>query len=593
MEAAVASKKNCYGDLFTVSSPIFLGVATDIDIRIKKLIWDGVSDIGNADRSIGVINIYGEAGLETAISGQQTEGTSTFTVADPSLFAAGDYVQIKGGKTDYVCAITNISGSAITIDYALGWDNTGETLSLRQVTKPAKNVRVTVGEFVDISQTTNPEAMVSGVSLIMAVHCSVIVGEAIDTTYPVIFTSNTYLCAAKNSHLKKPRDTSAGRGYLVQWNKAHKAYNHRLTGCAGRHLIDYTRAAHCKAFGCESSQFDNYPYSAHGAYEHDLTFTDCSNPVGKYAIALAQSGPTFGQQTKRVTFSGGVWDGDMLCDIFPTDVTFHNMELLGKNSILINPTYRLGGNGHFTMLNVKMKNPLSSTVFRGTGAPGYPLTANVFIDSGSITGRYVEFIGINGDVIVGDSIIGQPFSTGGLAIDRFIMNGGAMNQHGGTTLNCRKFSMQGVSTFGRADNVRLTVNCEMFTKVGGEDLQSPSFGVSGASKLALSGFNSFAGRTGITVNSYQLLGGANCDISLIGVGLLHRNPTAANAFDIDSVSSNRVKLRMVGCDIGGAVNLSNTTVLTHAIITNNQLKSGVSTLPPADATHLLNSNLFI
>lgn len=592
LEQAVAHSRNCYSlQSHTFYEPIYLGAAKNLNITLRKVIWTGAANLNNsADRLIGMINLWGGMGAQTSISGAQTEGTSTFTVADPSLFSVGDYVQLGGGKTDYICKVTGINGSNITLDYALGWDNTGDALFLRQVLTPVNNVHVRIDELVDASGTSDANAMVNGVSLITAVHSSVSIGQIYDTSYPAIFTSNTYCCEARESYLNKPRVTGAGQGYLVQWNKAHRAHNSKLYGHGGRHLIDYTRAAHCTAEQCAPTWFDNYPYSTHGAWEHDLTFTNCSVPVGKYSIALAQSGPSFGQQTKNVLFTGGEWDGDMLCDIFPTNVTFDNMRLLGRNSITGTPNYRLGGNGHFTLKNVKVQNALSSMLFRGTDAAGYPASANVYIDSGTVTGRYIEFNGITGDVVIGDSEFGQPFSSGGLVVNRFIMAGGKMNLWGGGTFNCKSFSLDGVSCFGQADNNRATIACERFIKSGGEDVQSPSFGISGAGRINLSGFNSYAGRAAATSNTYQLLGGVTCDVVMTGVTLLNRN-LATKALDFTSVSANRVNLTMIGCAIDGVLDVNNTTVMVSAIIKNNRFKVGNTSLMAPTANYLVGDNL--
>lgn len=589
---AVAHSRDCYSlkpQMF--SAPIYLGAAKNITITLRKVIWTGTANLNNAtDRLIGMINLWGGMGTQTAISGVQNEGTSTFTVADPSLFSIGSYVQLGGGKANYICKVIGISGANITLDYALGWDNTGDALFLRQVPTPVNNVHVRIDELVDASGTSDGNAMVNGVSLVTAVHSSVSIGQIYDTAYPAIFTSNTYCCEARDSYLNKPRVTGAGQGYLVQWNKANRAQNIMLQGIGGRHLIDFTRAANCTASNCSSAWFDNYPYNTHGSWEHGLTFTNCSVQAGKYAIALAQSGPSFGQQTKNVLFTGGEFDGDILCDIFPTNVTFDNMRLLGQNSITGNPKYRLGGNGHFTLKNVKVQNKLSSMLFRGTDAAAYPDSANVYIDSGTVTGQYIEFNGIDGDVVIGDSEFGQPFSSGGLVVNRFIMAGGKMNIWGGRTFNCKSFSMYGVACFGQADNNRATIACERFIKSGGEDVQSPSFGISGAGRINLSGFNSYAGRAETTSHTYQLLGGSTCDVVVTGVTLLNRN-LATKALDLTSVSANRVNLMMIGCAIDGALDVNNTTGMLSAIIKNNRFKVGNTSLMAQAANYLVGDNL--
>jgi hypothetical protein len=575
-----SNKKN------TVSEVINLAPTGNITAKIREIEWDGDYNLSNSDRLIGVINIAGSTGSTTTVtSSDLSEGVSTFTVSDSSLFVEGGYAQLLGGSTDYVCKVTNISGSDVTLDYSLGFDNTGENLSIRQIT-PIENVNINVGKFTDSSGSTDPENMVSGVSMINAANSSVSVGQAYNTIYPVIFTSNTYNCKAHRSYLNRTRDTSAGRGYLVQWNKAHKAHNYKLLGHGGRHLIDYTRAAHCTSLLCQSNDFQQYPYTLHGAYEHDISFTDCGNPSGKYAIALANAGVEFGQQSKRVTFSGGDWDGDMLCDVYPTDVTFENMNLLGQNSILANPTYRLGGNGSFNLINVKMKNELSSTLFRGTDAAGYP-TSNVYISSGCVTGKYIEFNGIDGNVIAGGSDIGQPFTSGGLSIDLFESTGCINNQWGATSLDCKSFKINGGSTLGKVANARVTVNCEKFIKSGGEDIQSPSFGVSGAVEFNLSGFTSHSVRSGISLASYQLLLGFNGDAIINGVKLKN---TGATPLDLTSTSANRVKLQLNASTIDGALDISSKTQITESIITSNRLSSSAA-LPSVDALHLENSNL--
>lgn len=134
------------------------------------------------------------------------------------------------------------------------------------------------------------------------------------------------------------------------------------------------------------------------------------------------------------------------------------------------------------------------------------------------------------------------------------------------------------------------IACERFIKSGGEDVQSPSFGISGAGRINLSGFNSYAGRAAATSRTYQLLGGATCNVVMTGVTLLNRNLTA-KALDFTSVSANRVNLMMTGCSTDGAFDVNNTTVIQSAIIKNNRFKVGYTSLMVSAANYLVGDNL--
>ncbi|UIS25107.1 hypothetical protein PQC65_gp169 [Aeromonas phage pAEv1810] len=134
------------------------------------------------------------------------------------------------------------------------------------------------------------------------------------------------------------------------------------------------------------------------------------------------------------------------------------------------------------------------------------------------------------------------------------------------------------------------IACERFIKSGGEDVQSPSFGISGAGRINLSGFNSYAGRAAATSHTYQLLGGATCDVVMTGVTLLNRNLTA-KALDFTSVSAYRVNLMMTGCSTDGAFDVNNTTVIQSAIIKNNRFKVGYTSLMASAANYLVGDNL--
>ena len=586
---ALAEGKDVVGSgVYILDTPIYLNNVTDLNIDLNEVIWTGDTNLGNGtDRLIGAINIWGGASTVTAVSGSLTEGTTTFTVASSTGIVEGGDVQLQGGYTDYLCKVVGVVGNDVALDYALGWDNTGQSLSIRLVT-PCDNVQLRINKFTDNSGATDPDNMVNATSTITAANCSVSIGQIYNTSYPAIFTSNTYNCKAHRSYLNTPRDVTAGRGYLVQWNKAHKCHNYKLLGHSGRHLIDYTRAAHCTALLCQSMNFQQYPYTTHGAWEHDLTFTDCSNPVGKYAVALAQAGPTFGEQTKNVVFKGGTWDGDWLCDVFPTNVTLSTLELVGYNSILTNPTYRFGGNGHFTLDDVQVQNDLSSMLFRGLVAAGYP-QANVNIVGGSTTGKYLELNGIDGVLTCGDSVLGQFFTSGGVVTDVITVANSRMNQWGGTTVECNVMTLTGCTVYGQVVDARMTVDCQRFIKVGGEDIGSPSFGILNPLDVVLSAFRSFAGRTGLTIHSYamqQMQGSLTVD----SVGLLNRE-ASVRALDVTSTSTNRIDLQLVNSKIDGGFDCNDATIITSAIVHMNRFKVGQTALIPANATYLVDNNL--
>ncbi|MCI9687419.1 phage tail protein [Vibrio parahaemolyticus] len=305
LKNAIEVSKCRYLDIF---SDIRLSemVATErdritVNLNNQYIRWNGVAP--TEDRAHGMIKFFGKKvgnNQTVPLTENLKEFSTVWPVLDSTKFKKGEFWRVENGtapkKVNYIVEIAGIVDSTtVKVHYRLGWElKSGDTLTWTKV-DPVKHAHVKNGHVIDETESTR-ETAVSPVSLMYAVKCSVDNLKGSNTFWPLVFTLFTNRCRVEKLELDNPQSTGGGEGYLVQWNSA---LYHRTIDChsyGDRHIHDVTMGAFGRCIGCTSTNTKNGSYTTHGAYEHDQYYESC---VG--LLSFANSGPEFGERTKRVT----------------------------------------------------------------------------------------------------------------------------------------------------------------------------------------------------------------------------------------------------------------------------------------------------
>lgn len=303
-----------------------------------KINWNGIAgDATFEGRDWGVFSVFGSFG-DTVATKTLTSPIPMFTeknypVDDSSVFDGleGEYLLVFAGSTGSSPELPAFSvmpqfvgvtdGTSVGIDYRSGWEiPAGLSITYRRA-YPVKGVTLKNFTFEDISpdnEDRNKYASAISLSVVQDCHVSGVTGVKLRN--PVVFGQYCTDCTSECGRVEFPQETGGGQGYHTQWSYSLRCDTHKLTGVKARHICDHTKSAYCNVTDCGDTNTADGAYTNHGAYEHDISYTNC---VGWHSIA--NSGPSFGQSAARIDIRNG--NGVALtCGANVLDVTVTNSE---------------------------------------------------------------------------------------------------------------------------------------------------------------------------------------------------------------------------------------------------------------------------
>ena len=303
-----------------------------------KINWNGIAgDPTFEGRDWGVFSVFGSFG-DTVATKTLTSPIPIFTeknypVDDSSVFAGleGEYLLVFAGSTGSFPELPSFSvmpqfvgitdGTSVGIDYRSGWEiPAGLSITYRRA-YPVRGVTIKNFTFEDISpDNEDRNRYASAISLSVAQDCHVSGVTGSKLRNPVVFGQYCTDCTSEYGRVEFPQETGGGQGYHTQWSYSLRCDTHKLTGVEARHICDHTKSAYCNVTDCGDTNTADGAYTNHGAYEHDISYTNC---VGWHSIA--NSGPSFGQSAARIDIRHG--NGVALtCGANVLDVTVTNSE---------------------------------------------------------------------------------------------------------------------------------------------------------------------------------------------------------------------------------------------------------------------------
>lgn len=278
----------------------------DLTITLPDLTWTGDYDLysgGATDRQVGIITVTGSRDTDTPllITSAIEEFSTTHTLADTTGLVEGGYaVMIGGDKYNYLVGVEKINGLDVTFDYAAGWDELANIVSI-YAASPLQNVNVSINSITDTSGATVDVNQVTGVTFLDTVGGSCQINDAADMANPLLLTRRAHSLSVPYMDSREPRYTDSGRGYTAQFNGSLFCTAGTIKGTKVRHVVDYTRCGYCHLDDMfDSGESIGHAYSTHGQYEHDIDVDRIhTSKESNNTLSIANAGLAFGERTKR------------------------------------------------------------------------------------------------------------------------------------------------------------------------------------------------------------------------------------------------------------------------------------------------------
>ncbi|AUR81442.1 hypothetical protein NVP1005O_45 [Vibrio phage 1.005.O._10N.286.48.F2] len=273
---------------------------TEIDLNNSTVIWRGAVDIGNNSRGFGIFDIKGSMSAMpvATVTSDMTVGSQSVALNAGHPFSVGDYIFIEALPTNdqttglfpklgYLTRISNFDGNTAITDYKCAWNVPASTILIYSVS-PIKNVSVKNVHLDDQmvatpspdSDTTAPAVernkAVMLVNMVDAINCHHENLSVDNGKFPMVLGKRVADCSVSRSEYNNPVWFAGGEGYGAAWINALRCDSIDLITRGDRHNTDYSTAAYCNVVRCTSSGSEQFSFTTHGAYEHDITWDQCS-----------------------------------------------------------------------------------------------------------------------------------------------------------------------------------------------------------------------------------------------------------------------------------------------------------------------------
>jgi len=273
---------------------------TSIDLNGSSVVWKGEIDIGNNSRGFGIFDIKGSMSAMpvATVTSDMTVGSQSVALNSGHPFSVGDYMFIEALPTNdqttglfpklgYLTRISKFDGDTAITDYKCAWNVPASTILIYSVS-PIKNVSVKNVHLDDQmvatpspdSDTTAPTVernkAVMLVNMVDAVNCHHENLSVDNGKFPMVLGKRVSDCSVSRSEYNNPVWFAGGEGYGAAWINALRCDSIDLITRGDRHNTDYSLAAYCNTVRCTSSGGKQFSFTTHGAYEHDITWDQCS-----------------------------------------------------------------------------------------------------------------------------------------------------------------------------------------------------------------------------------------------------------------------------------------------------------------------------